>query len=44
MARDGAVREPDPGRREGYDRDYRAFLAMHEHRRALDAILVPGPS
>ena len=42
MARDGAVREPDLGRREAYDRDYRAFLAMHEHRRELDALLVPG--
>jgi ribulose kinase len=42
MARDGAVREPDPERCLAYDRDYRAFLAMHEHRRGLDAILVPG--
>ncbi|MGH8722814.1 MAG: FGGY-family carbohydrate kinase, partial [Burkholderiales bacterium] len=39
MARDGAVRQPDPARREAYERDYRAFLLMHEQRRALDAIL-----
>jgi ribulose kinase len=38
MARDGATIEPDPARRARYDRDYRVFLAMHEQRRALDAI------
>ncbi len=36
--RDGAVRKPDPARSAGYDRDYRVFRAMHEQRRALDAI------
>jgi FGGY-family pentulose kinase len=39
MAREGAVRKPDPARRAGYDRDYRVFLAMHEQRRALDVIV-----
>jgi hypothetical protein len=29
---------PDPARRAIYDRDYRVLLAMHEQRRALDAI------
>jgi FGGY-family pentulose kinase len=38
MAKDGAMNTPDPARRAGYDRDYRIFLAMHEQRRALDAI------
>jgi D-ribulokinase len=38
MAKAGAVITPDPARRAAYDRDYRAFLAMHEQRRALDAI------
>jgi hypothetical protein len=38
MAKDGAVISPERARRVGYDRDYRIFLAMHEHRRALDAI------
>ena len=38
MAREGAVRAPDPSRRAGYERDYRVFLTMHEQRRALDKI------
>ena len=38
MAKAGAVITPDPARQAGYDRDYRVFLAMHEQRRALDAI------
>ena len=38
MSRSARVREPDPTRRAGLDRDYRAFLLMHEQRRALDAI------
>ena len=38
MARAGAVTEPDPATRAGYDRDYRVFLAMHEQRRALERI------
>jgi FGGY-family pentulose kinase len=38
MANAGAVITPDPAGRAGYDRDYRIFLAMHEQRRALDAI------
>ena len=42
MTRDGAVRCPDPARHQLYARDYRAFLMMHEQRRALDAVLAPG--
>jgi FGGY-family pentulose kinase len=38
MAREGEVTRPDPTRAEAYARDYRVFLAMHEQRRALDAI------
>ena len=38
MAREGAVRAPDPSRRAGFERDYRVFLTMHEQRRALDKI------
>jgi hypothetical protein len=38
MAREGAVTTPDPAKAERYVRDYRVFLAMHEQRRALDAI------
>jgi FGGY-family pentulose kinase len=38
MAGEGEVIAPDPARAERYARDYRVFLAMHEHRRALDAI------
>ncbi|MFL5337917.1 MAG: FGGY-family carbohydrate kinase, partial [Geminicoccaceae bacterium] len=37
MSRSTASREPDPAKRAGFDRDYRAFLLMHEQRRALDA-------
>ncbi|MCP8894100.1 FGGY-family carbohydrate kinase [Shinella daejeonensis] len=29
---------PDPGRKAGYDRDYRRFLTLHRHRRELEAI------
>lgn len=42
MARTGSIRRPDPARRAGHDRRYRAFLAMHEQRRTLDRLLVPG--
>lgn len=38
MSRSAAVREPDPVKRAGFDRDYRAFLLMHEQRRALERI------
>jgi FGGY-family pentulose kinase len=38
MSRSAGVREPDPARRPGFDRDYRAFLLMHEQRRALDRL------
>lgn len=38
MSRQGSSRLPDPRRRAGFDRDYRAFLLMHEQRRALTAI------
>jgi len=39
MARAGEVIAPDPAEAERYARDYRVFLAMHEHRRALDAVI-----
>jgi FGGY-family pentulose kinase len=39
MAQPGTSRRPDPGRREAYDRRYRAFLEMHDQRRALDRLL-----
>ena len=38
MSREGSARQPDPARRAGFDRDYAAFLLMHEQRRALDAL------
>src|SRR4051812_2303479 len=38
MSRGAASRAPDPAKRAGFDRDYRAFLLMHEQRRALDAV------
>jgi FGGY-family pentulose kinase len=38
MAREGEVIAPDPAKEARYGRDYRVFLAMHEHRRALEAI------
>lgn len=38
MAPAGRIREPDPAAAERFDRDYRAFLLMHEQRRALDAV------
>jgi len=38
MTREGEVLNPDPAKAEGYALDYRVFLAMHEQRRALDAI------
>ena len=38
MSRSAAVREPDPAKRAGFDRDYRAFLLMHEQRRALEGV------
>lgn len=38
MAQGGRERRPDPAVRERFDRDYRIFLAMHEHRRVIDGI------
>ena len=38
MSRTASERGADPSKRAGFDRDYRAFLLMHEQRRALDAI------
>jgi FGGY-family pentulose kinase len=38
MAKDGAARRPDPARRARLERDYAAFLRLHEHRRELDRI------
>lgn len=39
MSRAAEVREPDPAKRAGFDRDYRIFLLMHEQRRAIDRIV-----
>jgi ribulose kinase len=39
MARPGTARRPDAARRGDYDRRYRAFLEMHDQRRALDRLL-----
>jgi FGGY-family pentulose kinase len=39
MAQPGTTRAPDPSRRAGYDRRYRAFLEMHEQRRTIDRLL-----
>ena len=39
MARPGREIAPDPSVGEFFDRRYQAFLAMHEHRRAIDRIL-----
>ena len=38
MAPAGEERTPDPAAAERFDRDYRAFLLMHEQRRALETI------
>ena len=38
MHRGGTERRPNLAARERFDRDYRIFLAMHEQRRALDAL------
>jgi FGGY-family pentulose kinase len=39
MAQPGKTLRPNPARRDGYIRRYRAFLRMHEHRRTLDQML-----
>ncbi|MCV0397806.1 MAG: FGGY-family carbohydrate kinase [Rhizobiaceae bacterium] len=38
MRQPDTVRAPDPARAAGYQRDYRVFLRMHEHRRELEAM------
>ena len=38
MQRGSRQSYPDPEARSRFDRDYRVFLMMHEHRRALDAV------
>jgi FGGY-family pentulose kinase len=38
MAPGGRERTPDAAAAAGFERDYRVFLTMHEHRRALDAL------
>ncbi|SEE35804.1 FGGY-family pentulose kinase [Rhizobiales bacterium GAS191] len=38
MAQPSRERKADPKARAQFDRDYRAFLAMHRHRREIDAI------
>lgn len=39
MAQGGRERRPDRAAVARFERDYRVFLQMHEHRRALDALL-----
>jgi FGGY-family pentulose kinase len=43
MAQPGTTRRPNAARRVAYDRRYRAFLEMHEQRRALDRLLGVRP-
>lgn len=38
MRSGGLVRKPNPALREAYERDYRIFLKMHDHRRELDRL------
>ena len=38
MRQDGRTRRPDAAAAAGFERDYRVFLEMHRHRKALDAI------
>ncbi|HET6468757.1 MAG TPA: FGGY-family carbohydrate kinase [Geminicoccaceae bacterium] len=38
MARDGRRIRPEPARRPALERDWQAFILMHEQRRALDAL------
>ena len=38
MSRSAGVHEPDPAKRAGFDRDYRALLLMHEQRCALERV------
>jgi ribulose kinase len=42
MQRGGRSRKPDPRARARFDRDYKAFLRMHEQRREIDALLSDG--
>jgi FGGY-family pentulose kinase len=46
MSREGRTRRPNAARRDGFARDYAAFLLMHEQRRALEAVRlrVNGPA
>jgi FGGY-family pentulose kinase len=39
MHQSGHERRPNPASRARFDRDYRVFLAMHEQRRVLDAMV-----
>ena len=39
MQQGGRERAPDPAARRRFDADYRAFLAMHGHRKELDALM-----
>jgi FGGY-family pentulose kinase len=39
MRQGGRIRRPDPSARERFDRDYRVFLRMHEHRAEIDGLL-----
>jgi ribulose kinase len=39
MARDGARIVPDAARKARLDQDWRVFLLMHEHRRAIESLM-----
>jgi hypothetical protein len=42
MHQGGAVREPDPRAAEGYERDWRVFLAMQRHRIGIESEIKCG--
>ena len=42
MQQGGRSRQPNPAARGRFDRDYRIFLEMHEHRRRLDRLALGG--
>ena len=44
MQQGGRTRLPNPAARQRFDRDYRTFLQMHEHRRQLDQLARGGAS
>jgi FGGY-family pentulose kinase len=42
MQQGGTERQPDRSRAGRYERDYRVFLAMQQHRREIDALVAQG--